>query len=68
MFGSFDELKNILKNELGLFEKKYLISQNGNFEGSNILIQKQNIDLSLDENTKIQKLENKLLTERKKRN
>jgi len=63
----FDELKNILNNDLELFEKKYLISQNGNFEGSNILIQKQNIDLSLDENIKIQKLENKLLTERKKR-
>ena len=63
----FDELKNILNNDLKLFEKKYSISQSGNFEGSNILVQKQNSDLSLNEKIKIQELENKLLTERKKR-
>ena len=63
----FDKLKNLLGKDLELFEKKYAISQNGNFEGSNILVQKQNIDLSTDEKIKIQELENKLLIERKKR-
>ena len=63
----FDKLKNLLGKDLELFEKKYVISQNGNFEGSNILVQKQNIDLSTDEKIKIQELENKLLIERKKR-
>jgi uncharacterized protein YyaL (SSP411 family) len=63
----FDELKNILNDDLELFKKKYLISKDGNFEGSNILVQKQEITLSLDENIKINELENKLLTERKKR-
>jgi len=28
-----DNSKNILNNDLELFEKKYLINQNGNFEG-----------------------------------
>ena len=46
----FDELKNILNDDLELFKKKYLISKDGNFEGSNILVQKQEITLSLDEN------------------
>ena len=63
----FDKLKNLLGKDLELFEKKYVISQSGNFEGSNILVQKQNIDLSTDEKIKIQELENKLLIERKKR-
>lgn len=63
----FDKLKNLLGKDLELFEKKYVISQNGNFEGLNILVQKQNIDLSTDEKIKIQELENKLLIERKKR-
>ncbi len=63
---SLNELKEILKENINLFSKKYLVSEKGNFEGKNILVE---IDSSLsdDKKLKIRELENKLLKERGKR-
>ena len=36
---SYEELKNVLQNDLSLFEEKYQISEQGNFEGNNILVE-----------------------------
>ncbi len=63
----YDELENLLKSDLELFKKKYEITKEGNFEGSNILVEKKNINLSADEKDNIQKIEQKLLELRKKR-
>ena len=40
IYGSTKTIKNILKEKFELFNKKYEISEAGNFEGSNILIEK----------------------------
>ena len=50
-----------------MFEKKYDISKEGNFEKSNILVEKEQLLFSDEEKTKIIDLEKKLLGERKKR-
>ena len=63
----YEELLNILNNDLEILKLKYDFSEEGNFEGSNILVQKENINLTKDQEFKIEQLENKLLTERKKR-
>jgi len=63
----YEELKHLLNNELELFEKKYLITREGNFEGSNILIEKKDINLSETEEKKLIEIETKVLNERKKR-
>ena len=63
----YEELLNILNNDLEILKLKYDFSEEGNFEGSNILVQKENINLTKDQELKIEQLENKLLTERKKR-
>ena len=63
----YEELLNILDNDLEILKLKYDFSKEGNFEGSNILVQKENINLTKDQETKIEQLENKLLNERKKR-
>ncbi len=63
----YKELDEILGSELELFKKKYQISEEGNFEGSNIFIEKLDVDLK-EESIKIRELENKLLKIRKKRN
>ena len=34
----YQELKNVLGDELDVFKKKYHITEKGNFEGSNILV------------------------------
>ena len=63
----YEELKHLLNNELELFEKKYLITREGNFEGSNILVEKKDINLSETEEKKLIEIETKVLNERKKR-
>jgi len=63
----FDELKNILKDKFSLFQEKYSISKEGNFEGSNILVEKKDITFSEVDLIKIKEIEHILVTERKKR-
>ena len=62
----YQELKDILQNELDIFKKKYQISEHGNFEGSNILV--ENTDTNISKEINIKKIEQKLLEIRKKRN
>ena len=64
----YQELQNILNKDFDLFKKKYDITAGGNFEGSNILIEKKDLKLNKDEQTDLSKLEHILLSERKKRN
>ena len=63
---SYQELKNHLQNDLEIFKKKYEISQEGNFEGKNILVETGN-ELSDEENNTISKIEEKLFQIRLKR-
>jgi len=63
---SYEELKNILKNNLTLFEKKYEISNTGNFEGKNILVESKQ-KLTEEEDNKNIEIEKKLVQERQKR-
>ena len=49
---SYEELKKILENDFALFEKKYEISNSGNFEGKNILVESKN-ELNEEEENKI---------------
>ncbi len=62
---TYKELNELLGNNLELFKKKYQISEQGNFEGSNILV--ENLDINYSDDN-ILKLEKKLLENRKKRN
>ncbi len=62
----FDELQNILKDKFEYFQKKYSVSKDGNFEGSNILIENHNI-IPKNEQQIIKNAETILLEERKKR-
>ena len=63
---SYEELKKLLENDFTLFEKKYEISNTGNFEGKNILVETKN-ELNEEEQNKIANVEEKLIQERKKR-
>ena len=63
----YQEIKNILKEKFELFNKKYEISEAGNFEGNNILVEKSGIVLNDTELEAIKEIENKLLEERNKR-
>ena len=63
----YDELFKVLGDDLKTFNLKYDVTKNGNFESSNILVQKENISLNEIDEIKINELEIKLLTERKKR-
>ena len=63
---SYQELKDFLQNDLFLFEKKYEISNTGNFEGKNILVESKK-ELTEEENNKIIEIEKKLVQERQKR-
>jgi hypothetical protein len=63
---SYEELKNLLQNDLTLFEKKYEISNTGNFEGKNILVESKK-KLTDEESNKIIEIEKKLIQERQKR-
>ena len=63
---SYDELKNLLAEDLSLFEKKYEISKEGNFEGKNILVETKQ-SLTEKEEEKIKEINKILLDNRKKR-
>ena len=56
----------MLEKDYDLFAKYYDISENGNWEGKNILIEKS-IKPTKEENRKIKKIKNKLLIVREKR-
>jgi len=60
------ELCSVLEKEYNLFAKYYDISENGNWEGKNILIEKS-IKPTKEENEKLKKIKNKLLGIREKR-
>ncbi len=61
----YQELKDILGNELETFKKKYHITENGNFDGSNILV--ETLEPITGQNSKILEIEQKLLKIRKQR-
>ena len=63
----YQDIKNILKEKFELFNKKYEISEAGNFEGNNILVEKSGVVLNDAELEAIKEIENKLLEERNKR-
>jgi len=60
------ELRSVLEKDYNLFAKYYDISENGNWEGKNILIEKS-IKPTKEENEKLKKIKNKLLDIREKR-
>jgi len=60
------ELRSVLEKDYSLFAKYYDISENGNWEGKNILIEKS-IKPTKEENEKLKKIKNKLLGIREKR-
>ena len=63
---SYEELNNLLKDDIKYFENKYEITENGNFEGNNILVEK-NLISDKDKNN-LDLIKNKLLEVRKKIN
>jgi len=63
----YDEIKSQLKNKFEIFNKKYLITKEGNFEGSNILIENADNKFTDEEIEKLKEAESLLLIERKKR-
>ncbi len=63
----YKDFENLLGENLELFKKKYEISESGNFEGSNILIEKSQFTLNDKELIDLKNLENKLINERSKR-
>ncbi len=63
----YDEIKNQLKNKFEIFNKKYLITKEGNFEGFNILIENKDNKFTDEEIIKLKEAESLLLIERKKR-
>ena len=64
---NYEEIKGLLGNDIDIFKKKYSVTKEGNFEGSNILIENDNFKLNEIELEIINKSEKKLLEERKKR-
>ena len=64
---SNEEIKGLLGNDIDIFKKKYLVTKEGNFEGSNILIENDNFELNENELEIVNRSEKKLLEERKKR-
>ena len=63
---SFDELSKVLQTNLNIFAKKYLVTNEGNFEGKNILVE-QNNDLDEKEQEIIERAEKDLILIRNKR-
>jgi len=63
----YNELENLLTSDLELFKKKYEVTKEGNFDESNILVEKKDINLNTDEKDNIKKIEQKLIQSRKKR-
>ena len=64
---NYEEITKLLGKDIDIFKKKYLVSKEGNFEGSNILIESDNFKLNENELEIINKSEKKLFNERKKR-
>ncbi len=60
------ELRSVLEKDYDLFSKYYDVSENGNWEGKNILIEKS-IKPTQEENINLKKIKNKLLGVREKR-
>ncbi len=60
------ELREILEKDYDFFAKYFDISENGNWEGKNILIEKS-IKPEKEDNEKLKKIKNKLLNVRTKR-
>jgi len=60
------ELRNVLEKDYDIFAKYYDISENGNWEGKNILIEKK-IKPSKEDKVKLKEIKNKLLNIREKR-
>ena len=60
------ELRSVLEKDYNLFAKYYDISENGNWEGKNILIEKS-VKPTEEENEKLKKIKYKLLNIREKR-
>ena len=63
----FDELENILKEKFEVFKKKYLVTKEGNFEGSNILVENLENELSEEDLLILKDAEKILLKKRKER-
>ena len=63
----YKDLETFLGNDFKIFKKKYSISEKGNFEGLNILVENNNIQFSEKENALISNIEQKLLNERNRR-
>ena len=63
----YKDLETFLGNNFEIFKKKYSISEKGNFEGLNILVENNNIQFSEKENALISNIEQKLLNERNRR-
>ena len=64
---SFNELEKTLGSDFSFFKEKYDISESGNWENKNILLEKDPFNLNQDEKNKINKLKKKLIIERNKR-
>tara|TARA_B100001123_G_scaffold445670_1_gene597860 strand:- start:46 stop:1995 length:1950 start_codon:yes stop_codon:yes gene_type:complete len=65
---NYKDLKKILGEDFNIFEKNFYISENGNFENDNILIEKENLISNEKDRDNVKILKEKLLTEREKRN
>ena len=63
---SNEEIKRLLGNDIDIFKKKYLVTEEGNFEGSNILIENDNYELNENELEIINKSEKNFLMKGKK--
>ncbi len=63
----YEELENLLGEKLQIFKKKYLVSKEGNFEGSNILLENRDSKLNNQELRKVKEAEEILFKERTKR-
>jgi len=62
-----EDLRNLLQDKFNVIEKNFLISDNGNFEGLNILVEKDNIKLNKNEIKDLEIAKKILLDERLKR-
>ncbi len=64
---SYFDLEKILLQDFKILNKKFNITKNGNFEGNNILVENDNIQLNSEDKKKIKFIESKLLEIRNKR-
>ena len=63
----YSDLANLLKDKFEIIKKIYDISEKGNFEGFNILVEKENVKLSKDELNDLELGKEILKNERNKR-